>query len=485
MVRLVTRIVLLGLCFLAFPAAASQQMTIITEEFPPFNFSVDGKPTGVTTELVQEIMRRRGLSDPILVLPWARGYKRLQSEPNVVLYTTARTEEREGLFQWVGPLYVFRLGFYGRRDGGIKLSTIEDAKRVRSIATYKDDFREQLLRSMGFTNLDSSNSPHSDLRKLMSGRVDLWFFDNIGAPKIAAEAGVDPSDIEEILTFEKKYSYIAISRATPETVAAQWQATLDEMKADGTFWWIARKWLPPDAIMAGQERNDTGGAVPLRILTENAAPSSYIEDDRITGLSVEIVQELLKRTGRQDTAISMVPCARGYGLACNEPDVVLLSAARLPEHEDQFCWVGPLYSQTWGFYSRKGSGIRISSMEEAKQVARIGTSQHDAKMHYLESLGFNNLIPTNRDITNITHLIRGDIDLWVSSDLNMHHLARQAGIAPEQIEPAFLFQEVRNYIAFSRHASPHQVRLWQLVLDEMKNDGTYERLCRKYNYQPK
>jgi polar amino acid transport system substrate-binding protein len=484
MTRLITPIVLLGLCFLSLPVAASQQLTIITEESPPLNFTIKGKQTGVTTEVVQEIMRRQGLSDPILVLPWARGYKRLQSEPNVVLYTTARTKEREGLFHWVGPLYAFRSVFYARKGSGLKLATVEDARRVRAIATYKEDFREQLLRSMGFTNLDSSNSPHSDILKLMSGRVDLWFFDNIGAPQVAREAGVDPSAIEEILTFEENHSYIAISQDTPSTMAAQWQATLDEMKADGTFWWITRKWLSPDAIMLGRSQKDTNGPPPLHIFTEDAAPSSYLEDGRVTGFSVEIVQELLKRIGRQDT-ITMVPWARGYSLALSEPDVALFSTTRLPEREDRFYWVGPLYIQTWGFYARKGSGIRISSMEEAKQVARIGTYLQDAKMQYLESLGFNNLVPTNRNITNVTHLIRGDIDLWVSSDFNMDHLVSQAGASPEQLERVFSFHEVGNYIAFSRRTSPHVVRLWQLVLDEMKNDGMYEQLCRKYNYQPK
>ena len=133
--------------FLLSFSAAGQPLSVITEEFPPFNFTREGELTGVSTEIVREIMRRLGEESPIVVKPWARGYKRLQTEPNVLLYTTAMTEERKNQFQWVGPLYAFRLGFYAKRGSGIQIQSMDDARKVASIATYKDDFREQILLS--------------------------------------------------------------------------------------------------------------------------------------------------------------------------------------------------------------------------------------------------------------------------------------------------------------------------------------------------
>ena len=105
-------------------------------------------------------------------------------------------------------------------------------------------------------------------------------------------------------------------------------------------------------------------------------------------------------------------------------------------------------------------------------------------MQYLQALGFENLVPTNKNITNVTHLQRGNIDLWVSSDFNMPYLARQAGASPDQLALAYAFHTVGNYIAFSKETSPHVIRLWQAVLDEMKSDGSYRRICRKYDYVP-
>jgi polar amino acid transport system substrate-binding protein len=198
----------LFLVFLILPMTfcAAADMTVVTEENPPFNYSESGKLTGATTAVVREISRRLGITADIQLMPWTRGYKLLSSEPNVVLFTTALTQKREPLFQWVGPLYTVRLGFYARKSEALRIDSLEAAKQVGAIATYKDDFREQLLKSFGFNNLDSSKSPQSNFRKLMSGRVDLWFYDNIGFYQLAREAGIDPEEIEEVYTYQQHFS---------------------------------------------------------------------------------------------------------------------------------------------------------------------------------------------------------------------------------------------------------------------------------------
>jgi polar amino acid transport system substrate-binding protein len=105
-------------------------------------------------------------------------------------------------------------------------------------------------------------------------------------------------------------------------------------------------------------------------------------------------------------------------------------------------------------------------------------------MQYLQALGFNNLIPTNQNINNVKHLEQANIDLWVSSDFNMPFLARKADVSPDQLELIYPFHTVDNYIAFSKKTSPHVIRLWQMVLDEMKADGSYREICHRYNYKP-
>jgi polar amino acid transport system substrate-binding protein len=454
----------------------SQEMLVITEESPPFNFTRDGAVTGSSTEVVREILKRLHQPDTIQVLPWARGYHMLQNQPNVALFSTTRTPEREHLFRWVGPLFTVHFGFYARKGSGLQLDSLDDARRLGSIATYKDDVKEQILKSLGFTNLDSSKSPVSNLKKLISGRVDLWLFDNLGMPDVARQAGIDPDELELALPFRSYQSYIAISRSTPQAVVGQWQDALAAMVKDGSFHAISRRWLPeasiPDFDAVG---TFSYGTPALKIYTEDSPPANYLENGKPAGFAVEIVREILRRLKLPDT-ITVVPWARGYRLALNSPDVALFSTTRLPQREYLFHWVGPLYHQTWAFYGRKGSGIQLHSLEDAKKVSRIGTYHADAKEQYLEDAGFRNLVSANRNVSNIRHLLQGDIDLWVSSDFNMPYLVRQAGGDPHEIECVYEFRKVDNYIAFSSNTHARTVLAWQQCLDQIKQDGTYLKL---------
>lgn len=90
------------LVMLLLPAVVgAQELTIISENNPPFNFVKHGSPTGSSMEIVREMLRRMNRTDTIQILPWARGYDLALSRPNVVLFSTARTNQRENLFFWV------------------------------------------------------------------------------------------------------------------------------------------------------------------------------------------------------------------------------------------------------------------------------------------------------------------------------------------------------------------------------------------------
>mgnify|MGYP001815855257 FL=1 len=455
----------------------AQQLTIISEENPPFNFIKDGIFTGSSTEVVREILRRLNLPTNIQVLTWARGYQLALSQPNVVLFSTARTKEREDLFHWVGPIYKVRFGFYARKGLGPYLTSLADAKKVGAIATYKDDVREQLLKSQGFTNLDSSKSPASNLKKLLAGRVDLWLYSNLGVPSVARQIGINADDVELVLPFKDYYAYIAFSKGTPQAVAKKWQTTLDDLKHEGTFRKISQQWLPEESIPGIRPVAAESAMTPvkLQIYTEDSPPANFLDHGKLNGLSVDIVREILHRLKLPDN-IQVVPWARGYTLALTQPNVALFSTTRLPQREKLFKWVGPLYSQTWGFYARRDSAIKISSLAQAKSLPRIGTYYKDAKEQYLLAKGFLNLVSTKRNRNNIRHIMDGSIDLWVSSDFNMPYLAKPAGISPDQLKLIFAFKKVQNYIAFSTQSPSSLVNLWQQTLDELKQDGTYDRL---------
>jgi ABC-type amino acid transport substrate-binding protein len=219
-------------------------LKMLTEEYPPVTFMKEGKVTGFVTDVVREIIARQGIPDNIRVTSWDEAYNVALSNPNVVLFSTERTEKREKLFQWVGPVGKNSAIFYAKKGSGIRINSLEEARKIAAIATTTDWFTEQYLKSKGFTNLVSSPLPVTNVKQLMNGEVQMSVFTDITIPEIVKNAGYSMDDLEPVFTVSNTYFYIAVSIGTPLDTVKKWQSVLDGMKADGTFGKIYRSYIP-------------------------------------------------------------------------------------------------------------------------------------------------------------------------------------------------------------------------------------------------
>ena len=239
-----------ALAALALPA---QSLTIYCEEDPPMQIkNADGSLTGMTVELVREIQKRVGNQDPIQMVPWARGLEALESQPNTILFSMGRTAERNPLFQWVGPIAESTFGLYGKADSPLQIKSLDEARKVRAIGVYRDDIRDQYLTRAGFANLDRINDNVANFKKLMMGRVDLYASSSNDIKANAEGAGYRLADVKLCFVFLRTQIFIALSRRTDPTVAAQWNGALKAMKKDNTFQAIFKKYYP-DRTLPGPE----------------------------------------------------------------------------------------------------------------------------------------------------------------------------------------------------------------------------------------
>jgi polar amino acid transport system substrate-binding protein len=222
----------------------TSDLRMLTEEYPPVTFMKDGKVTGFVTEMVREITARQGIPDKIRLTSWDEAYKAATSNPNVVLFSAERTEKREKLFQWVGPVGKNSAILYAKKGSSIRINGLEEAKKIAAIATTTNWFTEQYLKGKGFTNLVSSPLPVTNVKQLMNGEVQISVFTDITIPEIVKNAGYSMDDLEPVFTVSNTYFYIAISLGTPPDTVKKWQSALDSLKEDGTFEKIYRSYIP-------------------------------------------------------------------------------------------------------------------------------------------------------------------------------------------------------------------------------------------------
>ena len=232
--------------FCSFIIDAAELM-VITEDKPILNYVKDGKLVGLSVDIVQEMMKRlKVTSTEIEVLPWARAYDRVQKEPNIGLFSTTRIESREKLFKWVGPLASKDWIFLARHDSKIKINDLEDAKKVKNIGTYREDSKEQYLKSLGFNNLESVTQDSLNPKKLVAGRIDLWISAKTDFKLAVESEHLKLSDFKIVYTVKKQDLYIAISKQTDDSLVRKWQSVYDSMAKDGTLARIRSKYSNVD-----------------------------------------------------------------------------------------------------------------------------------------------------------------------------------------------------------------------------------------------
>ena len=235
--RFVAAALLLATIASAAAPLAAQTLHVVTETTPN-SFLQNGRVTGPATEVVEQTLRRAGLSDyRIDLYPWARAQDLALREPFVLIYLIARTPERENRYRWIGEVKRSRYYLFSLADRtDLRLAQLDDA-RAWTIGVVRDDVRQLALQRRGFNRLAVSAQPLENFRKLLNRQVDLLVLTDGEAKKMCAEAQSDCPGLTRQLLLEEMAAelYMAFSIATPEDMAGRARIAFDALRADGTL----------------------------------------------------------------------------------------------------------------------------------------------------------------------------------------------------------------------------------------------------------
>jgi polar amino acid transport system substrate-binding protein len=238
------------LLFVSFSLRAQtvDDLTFITEEYAPLNFQKDGKVQGVAVDALTEIFKLIGskkTAGDIKLWPWARGYETALKEKNTALFAMTRTEARENLFKWVGPIMPSRIVLIAKKARGINIKAPEDINKSNyKIGVVREDIGEQALLTLGIKRerINETNSGFNAAKMLQSDRIDMWAYGDAVALWNLKELGYKTSDYEEVYVLKESQQYYAFHKDTDEKVIAQLQAALDQLKTSGKLNAIIKKY---------------------------------------------------------------------------------------------------------------------------------------------------------------------------------------------------------------------------------------------------
>jgi len=227
------------------PSSFAQKISIVTEDIPVYSF-YDEKlqaASGLTVEIVSEVMKRAKLDYRINIYPWARAYKIAQEMPNTAIFALVRKEEREKHFKWVGVIYDNDAYLYK-----LKSRTDLKAKNMTELHGYtigvvRDGAAADVFLKEGL-HIDAAPASVNNVHKLLLQRIDAMMGEELSLNYLLQKNNIDPGLIEKMFRVDKLSGqlYLAFSLQTSDTIVDACKTALASMMQDGSFQRITQKW---------------------------------------------------------------------------------------------------------------------------------------------------------------------------------------------------------------------------------------------------
>ncbi len=233
------RIVLL-LALICMPwSALALDITIVTEDWAPYNYSENNEIKGVVTDIVTAVMQRTGLDWEVRVYPWARAYKMAMEGENVMIYSIFRLDTREKLFKWIAVpgLSVNMYLFKPRHRTDIQVTNIDDVKAY-TVGVTRDTSTHHFLLAKGFEenrNLIPLPSEKQNILMTMPDvkRTDFSTGDILSLARWLQLSELPPDYLEKQVFLFKEDIYFAFGLKTPDSVVDTVRRAVEELAAEG------------------------------------------------------------------------------------------------------------------------------------------------------------------------------------------------------------------------------------------------------------
>ncbi|MBU2979806.1 transporter substrate-binding domain-containing protein [Alteromonas sp. C1M14] len=221
-------VITLVLCCLLSVVANGQTITVVTEASPPYHYlDKDGNVSGVATDQVKEILEEANINGEFMLYPWARAYDKAIRHPNTLIYSMAKTSERDKAFYWIAKVSQFNLAVVGLADKKeTKAFFADEIYQQHTFAVQRDDISYRWLIDKGLREGEEllvCADIHCSWSYLLRGVVDFIIEDPALIGPTAKEMDVNPAALETYLMIPELAvdGYLAVNKKMDPVVVAQ------------------------------------------------------------------------------------------------------------------------------------------------------------------------------------------------------------------------------------------------------------------------
>ncbi len=219
-------------------------------------------------------------------------------------------------------------------------------------------------------------------------------------------------------------------------------------------------------------------ATHIIAITEHLPPYQRLHDDfQVTGFTVEIVKALGEELG-DDITIEVLPWARAYRRAQEEPNVLIFSMYRIPARDKLFKWVGKVDENVHYFYAlRNSTHNHIKTVAQAKEkiIAVTGNAFEDRQ---LTSRGFKRLAKVSSPDKMVSLLFNKRVELLFGSEIAIANLASQDGYSTDDLIRLITIENWGDglWLAFSKATADEIVHKYQQAYKRLHDNGQFNKI---------
>lgn len=236
----------------------------------------------------------------------------------------------------------------------------------------------------------------------------------------------------------------------------------------------------------------TARCEPLVLVTLDSPPLEYVQDGVPVGMNVEIVNEAMRRLGRE-VRIEFVPWRRALQMMRAGSAHGIIDAGYNAERARYLHYpTENIYLEEIYVFKRRDRNIMLDEDLGNAGEFSVGTSRghfYGERMDKaLREGAFKDIHVVTDVAANARMLVAGRLDFFLGVRLPVMHELRRLNVDSEvdivsmtETGEAYLLDFSPTYLAFSKAAVDVDfVDEVSLVIREMKVDGTYRRIQAKY-----
>ncbi|MDR3436651.1 transporter substrate-binding domain-containing protein [Telmatospirillum sp.] len=221
----------------------------------------------------------------------------------------------------------------------------------------------------------------------------------------------------------------------------------------------------------------SGFARDLQLYASEAPPLTMPQEG-MHGIVGDVVLEAAKRTGHT-VNLHFDPWVREQAMVADGVDLLIAPLSRTAEREDHFTWIAPVIDVGLGFAT---VGNTVSSYAEGLvKFQKIALLRASIGRLALPRQGFaDSQLFEVHTLTSVLELLRrGRADAWFDSIPVLKWVLKQQPDTTDIIVGPPV-AKVGSYLACSKVCAPDLVKSLRGAIDEIKADGTYDKILARY-----